>query len=78
MTGPATCPLCGGSDSAPQMLLRCNNHALKRMHTTTQLSVVVKRSAKASWAQQSSQWMHVTVKSYHIEPPDDIERNIPY
>ena len=24
-TGPATCPLCGGSDSAPHMLLRCNN-----------------------------------------------------
>jgi hypothetical protein len=32
MTGPATCPLCGGSDSAPHMLLRCNNHTLKRMH----------------------------------------------
>jgi len=25
-TGPATCPLCGGSDSAPHILLRCNNH----------------------------------------------------
>ena len=32
MAGSATCPLCGGSDSAPQMLLRCNNHTLKRMH----------------------------------------------
>jgi len=31
-TGPATCPLCGGSDSAPHILLRCNNHTLKRMH----------------------------------------------
>ena len=32
MTGPATCPLCGGSDSAPHILLRCNNHTLKRVH----------------------------------------------
>jgi hypothetical protein len=32
MTGLATCPLCGGSDSALHMLLRCNNHTLKRMH----------------------------------------------
>jgi hypothetical protein len=32
MTGPATCPLCGGSDGAPHMLLRCNNHILQRMH----------------------------------------------
>ena len=31
-TGPAACPLCGGSDSAPHILLRCNNHTLKRMH----------------------------------------------
>ena len=31
-TGPATCPLCGRSDSAPLILLRCNNHTLKRMH----------------------------------------------
>jgi hypothetical protein len=31
-TGPATCPLCGGSDRAPHILLRCNNHTLKRMH----------------------------------------------
>jgi hypothetical protein len=32
MTGPSTCPLCRGSDSAPHILLRCNNHTLKRMH----------------------------------------------
>ena len=47
-TGPATCPLCGGSDSAPHILVRCDNHTLKRMHiidTTTQLAFVVKRSA---------------------------------
>jgi len=31
-TGPATCPLCGGSDSAPHILLRCNNHTLTIMH----------------------------------------------
>ena len=32
-TGPATCLLCGGSsDSALYILLRCNNHTLKRMH----------------------------------------------
>ena len=31
-TVPATCPLCGGLDSAPHVLLRCNNHTLKRMH----------------------------------------------
>ena len=31
-TGPASCPLCGGSDCAPRILLRCNNHTLKRMH----------------------------------------------
>jgi hypothetical protein len=31
-TGPATCPSCGGSDSAPHILLRCNSHTLKRMH----------------------------------------------
>ena len=31
-TGPATCPLSGGSDIAPHILLRCNNHTLKRMH----------------------------------------------
>jgi hypothetical protein len=40
---------------------------------------VVKRSAKASWAQQLLQWL-ATVKSYlnlDTEHPDDIERNIP-
>jgi len=39
----------------------------------------VKRSAKASWAQQLLQWL-ATVKSYlnlDTEHPDDIERNIP-
>ena len=40
---------------------------------------MVKRSAKASWAQQLLQWL-ATVKSYlnlDTEHPDDIERNIP-
>jgi len=32
ITGPATCPLCEGLGSASHMLLRCNNHTLKRMH----------------------------------------------
>ena len=39
----------------------------------------MKRSAKASWAQQLLQWL-ATVKSYlnlDTEHPDDIERNIP-
>jgi len=63
MTCPATCPLCGGSGSAPHMLLRCNNHILKRMHmngTTTQLAVVVKRSVRQ--AGLSSRY-YITVKS---------------
>jgi len=42
---------------------------------------VVKRSAKASWAQQLLQWMLVTVKNYltlTLNPlSDDTERNIP-
>jgi len=38
---------------------------------------VVKRSVKASWAQQLWQWMLVTVKIYLTLTPDDIERNIP-
>ena len=42
---------------------------------------MVKRSTKASWAQHLLQWMLVTVKSHLtltcIEPPDDIERDIP-
>jgi hypothetical protein len=67
-TGPATCPLCGGPDRAPHILLsRCNNHTLKRMHVNRHhhaVSLCVKRSAKASWAQQLLQWLLVTVKSY--------------
>jgi len=31
-TGPSKCPLCGGSNCAPHILLRCNNRTLKRMH----------------------------------------------
>jgi hypothetical protein len=62
MKDPATCPLYGGSDKAPHMLLRCNNQTLKRMHINWHhaVAVVVKRSAKASWAQQLSPWMLVT------------------
>ena len=66
-TGPATCPLCGGSDSAPHILLRCNSQTLKRMHIKRHhhaVAFVVKKSVKASWAQQLLQWMLVTVKSY--------------
>ena len=54
-TGPATCPLSGGSDIAPHILLRCNNHTLKRMHINRHhhavllCTFVVKRSVEASW-----------------------------
>ena len=66
-TRPATCPLCGGSDSAPHTLLRCNNHTLKRMHINRHHHAAVSLCGEGiskGWAQQLLQWMLVTVKSY--------------
>ena len=79
-TRPATCPLCGGSDSAPHTLLRCNNHTLKRMHINRHHHAAVSLCGEGiskGWAQQLFQWMLVTVKSYlNLTLNLDIKRNI--
>jgi hypothetical protein len=67
-TGPATCPLCGGSESAPHILLRCNNHTLKRMHVNRHHHEVSLCGEEIS----NIQWMLVTVESYltfTLNPP---------
>ena len=66
MTGPATCPLCWRSDSAPHMLFRYNNHTLKRLHMNRHHHAVscCREEVGKSWDQQSLQWMLITVKRY--------------
>jgi len=82
-TGPATCPLCGGSDSAPHILLRCNNHTLKRMHINQHQHAVSLCDEEISKGKLGSAIVTVDacnsekLSDFNIEPPDDIERNIP-
>ena len=67
-TGPATCPLCRGSDSAPLLPVRCNNHTLKRMHVNRHHHEVSLCGEEIS----NIQWMLVTVESYltfTLNPP---------
>jgi hypothetical protein len=66
-TGPATCPLCGGSDSAPHILLRCNNHTLKRMHINRHhhaVSLCGEEISKGKLGSAIVTMVLVTVKSY--------------
>ena len=79
-TGPATCPLCGRSDSAPLILLRCNNHTLKRMHINRHHHAVSLCGEEISIGKLGS--AIVTMDACNSEKLsdlniDDIERNIP-
>jgi len=83
-TGPATCPLCGGSDSAPHILLRCINHTLKRMHINRHHHAVSLCGEEISKGKLGSAIVtrvdacnSEKLSDLNIEPPDDIERNIP-
>jgi len=84
MTGPATCPLCGESDSAPHMLLRCNNHTLKRMHINRHHHAVnlcgeeISNKGKLGSAIVTMDACNSEkLSDINIESPDDIERDIP-
>jgi len=82
-TGPATCPLCEGSDSAPHILLRCNNHTLKRMHIKRHHHAVSLCGEEISKGKLGSAIVTMDacnsekLSDPNIKPPDDIERNIP-
>jgi len=83
-TGPATCPLCGGSDRAPHILLRCNNHTLKRMHKNRHHHAVSLCGEEISKGKLGSAIVTMDacnssekLSDLNIEPPDDIKRNIP-
>jgi hypothetical protein len=79
-TGPATCPLCGGSDSAPQILLRCNNHTLKVMHIIRHHHAVSLCGEEISKGKLGSAIVTMDacnsekLSDLNIEPPDDIEK----
>jgi hypothetical protein len=83
MTGPATCPFRAGLDSAPHILLRCNNHTLKRMHINRHHHAVSLCGEEISKGKLGSAIVTMDacnsekLSDLHIEPPDDIERNIP-
>ena len=81
--GLPTCPLCEGSDSVPHMLLRCNNHTLKRMHVNRHHHAVGLCGEEIS---KGKLWSAIVtmdaciseeLSDLNIESPDDIERNIP-
>jgi len=80
-TGSATYPLCGGSDSAPHILLRCNNRTLKRMHINRHHHAVSLCGEEISKGKLGS--AIVTMDALNSEKlstltlTDDIERNIP-
>ena len=77
--GPATCPLCGGSDSAPHILLRCNNLTLKRMHVNRHHHAVSLCGEEISKGKLGSAIVTMVacnsekLSDLNIEPPDDIE-----
>ena len=84
MTDPATCPLYGGSDSVPHMLLRCNNHTLKRMHINRHHHAVnlcgeeISNKGKLGSAIVTMDACNSEkLSDINIESPDDIERDIP-
>ena len=78
------CPLCGGSDSAPHILPRCNNHTLKRMliirhhHAVSLCGEEISKgklgSAIVTMDACNSEKLSADLNT---EPPDDIERSIP-
>ena len=77
MTGSATCPLCGGSDSAPHILLRCNNHTLNRMHINRHNHAVSLCGEEISKDKLGSAIVTMDacnsekLSDLNIEPPDD-------
>ena len=82
-TGPATCPLSGGSDSALYILLRCNNHTLKRMHINRHHHAVglcgeeVRKGKLGSAIVTMDACNSGNLSDLNIEHLDDMERNIP-
>ena len=82
-TGPATCPLCGGSGGAPHILIMCNNHTLKRMHINQDHHAVslcgeeISKGKLGSAIVTMDAWNSEKLSDLNTEPPDDIERNIP-
>jgi len=81
-TGPGTCPLCCGSDSAPQILLRCNNHTQKRMHINRHhhaVSLCGELISKGKLGSAMLQWMLVTVNSSltsTLNPPMTLKETV--
>ena len=82
-TGPATCPLCRRSDSGPHILLRCNNHTLKRMHIHRHHHAVSLCGEEISKGKLGSAIVTMDacnsekLSDLNIDPPDEIEKNIP-
>jgi len=83
-TRPATCPLCGGSDSAPHTLLRCNNHTLKRMHinrhhhhAVSLCGEEISKGKLGSAIVTMDACNSEKLSDLNIKSPDDIEKNIP-
>jgi hypothetical protein len=82
-TGPATCPLCRGLDVAPHILLRCNNHTLKRMHINRHHHAVglcgeeVRKGKLGSAIVTMDACNSGNLSDLNIEHLDDMERNIP-
>jgi len=82
-TGPATCLLCRGSDSAPHILLRCNNHTLKIIHINRHHHAVRLGGEEISKGKLGSAIVTVDacnsekLSDLNIKPYDDIERKIP-
>jgi len=82
-TGPSKCPLCGGSNCAPHILLRCNNRTLKRMHINRHHHAVslcgegISKGKLGSAIVTMDACNSEKLSDLNIEPPDDMERNIP-
>jgi hypothetical protein len=79
MTGPATCPLFKGLDNAPHMLLRCNNHILKRTHINRHHHADIHCGEDISKGKLGSAVITMDACNneklcdLNIEPPDDIK-----
>ena len=80
-TWPATCPLCGGIDSAPHILLRCNNRIMKRMHINRHHHAASLCGEEISKGKLGSAIVTmdacISENLSDLKPPDDIERNFP-
>ena len=82
-TGSARCPLCGDTDSANHLLLRCNHPTLQRMHINRHHLAVSHCGAAISEGDMGSSIITMDahnndkLSNLNIEPPSNIQRRIP-